>query len=369
MAGKSVRVNLDYVIVAPGEILMEYLTDRGLSQAEFARRCGRSAKLISQILSGKAPIEPETALQFEKVLNLSARFWLSLESNYRLRLARKSKREEARKHVAWGKEFPVRELAKRGYFEKPELGEDMVLSLLKFFGIASVPAWQEKYDALSVAYRHSPSFKSSRAALMTWLRLGELEAGRQECSAYRESEFREAVRTIRKLTREPFTQALEDARQICNEAGVALVVVPPFPKMALSGAAWWISPRKAVIQLSGRHKTGDHLWFSWFHEAAHLLLHSKKQIFVDADNGNSDGMEQEADIWASNALISRRSWEAFIERASRFDRQSILEFSEQEGIAPGIVVGRLQHEAHLRWSSRLNNLKERLKWTDYETAY
>lgn len=92
MARKSVRVNLDYVIVAPGEILMEYLADRGLSQAEFARRCGQPAKLISQILSGKAPIDPETALRFEKVLNLSARFWLSLESNYRSRLERRIKR-------------------------------------------------------------------------------------------------------------------------------------------------------------------------------------------------------------------------------------------------------------------------------------
>ncbi len=87
MTEKNGRVNLGYVIVAPGEILMEYLADRGLSQAEFARRCGRPAKLIGRILSGKAPIEPETALRFEKVLDMSARFWLSLESNYRSRLA------------------------------------------------------------------------------------------------------------------------------------------------------------------------------------------------------------------------------------------------------------------------------------------
>ena len=70
----------DYA-VPPGWILEERLELREWSQAEFARRCGRSAKLISEIVAGKAPIEPDTALQFENVLDLDADVWLNLESN------------------------------------------------------------------------------------------------------------------------------------------------------------------------------------------------------------------------------------------------------------------------------------------------
>ena len=77
----------DYA-VPPGEILEERLEVWGMSQAEFARRCGRSPKLISQIVAGKAPITAATALRFEKVTDLDARTWLNMESSYRLYLER-----------------------------------------------------------------------------------------------------------------------------------------------------------------------------------------------------------------------------------------------------------------------------------------
>lgn len=66
-----------------GSVLDEHLSAHGLSHAEFARRCGRSTKLISEIVSGKAAVEPDTALQFEKVLGVSARIWLGIEADYR----------------------------------------------------------------------------------------------------------------------------------------------------------------------------------------------------------------------------------------------------------------------------------------------
>ena len=78
----------DYA-VPPGWILEEYLEVRDMSPAEFARRCDRSAELISEIIAGKAPIDPQTALQFEKVLGLKAHIWLGIETDYRLHLARK----------------------------------------------------------------------------------------------------------------------------------------------------------------------------------------------------------------------------------------------------------------------------------------
>lgn len=72
----------DYA-ASPGSVLDEHLSARGFSHAEFARRCSRSAKLISEIVSGKAPVEPATALQFERVLGVSACIWLGIEADYR----------------------------------------------------------------------------------------------------------------------------------------------------------------------------------------------------------------------------------------------------------------------------------------------
>ena len=361
MATATNQFSPDYA-VPPGWILEERLEVEGISHAEFARRCGRSPKLISEIISGKAPLEPGTALQFEKVLGVDASIWLGIESEFRLHRAREAEAQNAAASAEWVKAFPVRDLVKRGCFQRPESDIDAVSKLLAFFRVGSVDAWTGRYGLANVAYRHSPKFKSDEAALATWLRLGEIEAEDQACAEYNESRFKQAIRTIRGLTREPVVEALQRTAGLCNEAGVALVLVRPLPKTALSGAAWWMSPRKAVIQLTARHKSDDHLWFSFFHEAAHIQLHSKKGVFVDEVNGDDAELEAEANVWASNTLIPTRAWQQFVANSPR-SANVVTTFAEEQGIAPGIVVGMLQHKGLLPWK-HLNGLKIRLAWKD-----
>ena len=357
MATATNQYRPDYA-VPPGWVLQERLGAEGISHAEFARRCGRSPKLISEIIAGKAPLEPGTALQFEKVLGVDASVWLGIESDYRLHRAREAEAEAAAAAANWAKAFPVRDLVKRGCIERPKSETDAVSKLLAFFRVGSIDAWTARYARANAAYRHSPSFGSSEAVLATWLRLGELEAERQECAEYNEGRFKHAIRAIRGLTREPIEVALQRTAQLCNEAGVALALVPPLPKTALSAAAWWLSPRKAVIQLTARHKTDVHLWFSFFHEAAHLLLHSKKGIFVDEADGIDAEHEVEANEWASNTLVSKRAWDRFVATSPRSQR-AVRAFADEQGIAPGIVVGMLQHKGLLPWT-HLNSLKIKL---------
>lgn len=359
MVGNQYRP--DYAI-PPGWMLEEELETQGMSQAELSRRCGRSAKLISEIIAGKAPLEPETALQFEKVLGTDASVWLGIEAYYRLHQARVAETQKAAESASWARAFPVNELVKRGFINESPSCADIVSNLLAFFGVASVKAWQIKYDSVKVAYHHSPSFQIDPAALATWLRLGELEAEEMECADYNETGFRKALKQVRQLTPTPSIEALEEAQRLCRGSGVALVPVKPLPKTALSGAAWWLSPRRAVIQLSARHKTDDHLWYSLFHEAAHILLHSKKMVFVEEILDGSTEKEAEANRWAADFLVNSSHWKQFV-GSSRFSEVEVRQFAAARGIAAGIVVGRLQHEGRLPWN-RLNHLKVRLQWQD-----
>ena len=359
----------DYA-VPPGWVLREHLESYGISQAEFARRCGRSSKLISDIVAGKAPVEAKTALQFEKVLGVDASIWLGIERDYRLRQMREAEAREADASVDWARGFSVAELAKRGKIRKVTSAGEKVTELLKFFGVASIEAWNTRYERPAVAYRHSPSYESKKPDLTAWLRLAEIEAETQLLEDYDRSAFMRALKSIRQLTSAEILQALEDVRQLCNEAGVALVMVKPLPGARVSGAAWWLEPRTPVIALSARHKSDDHLWFSLFHEAAHILLHSKKRVFVDWGNGDEGDEEAEANDWAARFLVSQTAWQRFVAFGA-YRRHNIQRFAAEQGIAPGIVVGRLQHEGILPWRSRLNDLKVGLEWTGDcdDTAY
>ena len=156
--------------------------------------------------------------------------------------------------------------------------------------------------------------------------------------------------------------ALKQAQELCADSGVVLTIIKPLPKTALSGATRWLTPRKALIQLSVRHMSGDHLWFSFFHEAAHILLHSKRDVFVHEDQGKLTEADIEANQWAADFLVHPSDWEEFTMNF-HFSESTVVQFAEEQGISPGIVVGRLQHEGHLPWN-HLNHLKARLAWAD-----
>ena len=352
----------DYA-VPPGWVLAERLDAQGISHAEFARRCDRSAKLISEIVAGKAPIEAKTALQFERVLGVEADIWLGIEKDYQLRQIRDAEARQAGVLAEWAKSFPLNELAKRGVIRTRSASREAYSELMAFFRVASIDAWHVKFGTANIAYRHSPSFESEESSLATWLRLAEIKAEEQSCMTYNRSTFLTALRRIRKLTRESFDEAIKETHELCNGAGVALSLVEPLKKASLSGAAWWLSPHKPIIALSARHKTDDHLWFSLFHEAAHLLRHSKKDVFVDEANTGGGDLETEANDWATHFLVPRSVWRRFVDDGS-FTGANIRRFADEQGIAPGIVVGRLQHEGHLPWRSRLNRLKVPLEWSE-----
>ena len=340
----------------PGWALRERLDAHGISQAELARRCGRSPKLISEIISGKAGVDTKTALQLEKALGVDARIWLGMDADYRLRKEREAEARRAADAAEWANRFPIGELAKRGFIAKPTSGADKTAALLSFFGVASPDAWRSQHDAANIAYRHSPSFESDEFALAAWLRIGQIEADKVECAEYSASRFKNALREIRGLTASPMPEAIDAAQRLCRESGVALIAVKAMPNTALSGASRWLSPRKAVIQLDDRHKRDDHLWFSLFHEAAHILLHSKRELFVNEDKIDGDPRESEANEWAANFLVENRIWQDFVD-LGLFDEDAVVDFAREQGIAPGVVVGRLQHESFIPWKTSLNRLK------------
>ncbi len=58
-----------------------------------------------------------------------------------------------------------------------------------------------------------------------------------------------------------------------------------------------------------------------------------------------------------HTLISSDDFEAFREERDYSERR-VLQFAKAQGIAPGIVVGRMQLEGMIKYSM-LNNLKEK----------
>jgi HTH-type transcriptional regulator / antitoxin HigA len=353
----------DYT-VTPGEVLAYELELRNMSRAELAKRTGLTEKHIITILKSKGTIiiTPETAIKLERALGMPVDYWLNLEAHYQETRARLAEEAQLEKDLDWLKRIPVNAMAKMGWLTKQSDKKLQLEEVLRFFGIASVSQWDDIWPNVGVAYRQHDHHEIFPEAVSAWLRKGELEAGAIECQPFNKAAFRLALDDIRKLTAETnpahFVPALQ---QRCAEAGVAVVFVPCLPKTGVSGATRWLHSDKAIIQLSVRYKTNDHLWFTFFHEAGHILLHGKKELFIESTNGMDDEKEHQANAFAEQELLPRKAFTAFANQA-RFSKVAIQHFAREIGIAPGIVVGQLQHKKLLPLT-HCNDLKVRYQWS------
>jgi HTH-type transcriptional regulator/antitoxin HigA len=142
----------------------------------------------------------------------------------------------------------------------------------------------------------------------------------------------------------------------------------------------WLTHAKAMLLLGIDHETDDQFWFSFFHAAGHIVLHGKRDVFIDDSAGASAAdlaaaaapvqakKEQEADAFAGNLLVFERAWRRFVlAQAPDFPMDRICKFARQQRVTPGIVVGRLQRAGHLSYS-HCNELKTALDWTSLGTV-
>ncbi len=354
--------------IPPGELLAEELETRSMTQKELADRTGRPAQKISEIINGKKSITYDTALELEKVLGIPAHFWVNLEASYQLTKARLREKSQLEEQEDWLEFFPVRELRARRCIPRSRNKRETVAALLKFFGVASFSTLRQREEAL-LQYRITPKSKVSEGALWAWLQVGDIEAREINTAAYNERQFLDALGEIRGLTAERAQVFLPRMRDLCASAGVAFVVIKEFAKSGANGVARWVSTDKAMIQLSTRRRWTDIFWFSFYHEAKHVLDSEKKRTFVDEWGrrllkGINDDAQAEAaaDGFAADWLIPPDEWATFV-ASQASSRVCVEQFARRIGIHPGIVVGRIQHEGLVGYAS-LNDLRRKFVWSD-----
>jgi len=325
--------------------------------------------MISEIIAGKAPITHDVAVQFARVLEMPTAYWTNLENLYRSRLAEQRDHQRLAQQQEWAKRFPLAHMVRLGWLEATSDPVEKVKTLLEFFGVASVEAWEAMLERQSeqVAYRRSHSFQSAPESVSAWLRKGDKIAEKRQCEPFSAEGFKRVLDEVRILSREPPSVFQPKLIEMCASVGVIVVFTPELPKTCLSGTTRWLTKDKALIQLSLRHKTDDHLWFTFFHEAGHVLLHPKKPIIDEKPkkgeilDPETARREYEANVFAAAALIPRPAWKSFVS-VGNFTAGRIQSFAKEQGISAGIVIGQLQHDKLIGYATALNSLKTKFEW-------
>lgn len=340
----------DYAI-PPGTILQLELAERGISQAELASRAGLSPKHVNQVIKGVVPLSAEMALALERVLGTPSHVWNGLEAAHRGAVVRSRSRELLTDHSTWSAKFPLTELVAHKIVGADDDVADRSEKILTFFGVANIHVYEQLWDAPMVAFRRSEKPAPDPYATAVWLRMAEFESQTVDRGSFNPNAFRALLGRARALTRTPLEVAFPELQSRCAAAGVAVVRVPEIRGTRACGATRWIDSRYPIIVLSGRYKMEDSLWFSFFHEAGHVLMHPRKMTYIKPEQVSTEALEErEADDFARSVLISDEFEKDLIGLRNDAD---IAAFAARIGVDQGIVAGRMMSDGIRRWSARL----------------
>jgi len=352
----------------PGETIADLLTAKGVSMFELSKALDLTAHETTSLLAGIKPVTVETATRLSGNIGCSVEFWLRRESQFRADLNRME--PQARYDAAWLDAIPFRELVNLGWIRNCAAESDRAREALGFFGIDFAAQWNLKYPTslLGGAFRASPAFDPRHEAVAAWLRRGEILATQIDCANWNPANFQDSLRDARRLVRNKDPGSfVPELRRLCAACGVALVVVRTPSGCHASGATQFLTRNKALLMLSFRYRSDDHFWFTFFHEAGHLLLHDVDRIFIDeeASDGGNDNFEIEANEFAECSLIPSIERNRMLRL--RHDARDIIRFAHSVGSSAGVVVGQLQHARKLQ-HFEFNSLKRRYSEDDIDRA-
>ena len=330
----------------PGTTLEEKLREMGMSVKEFAVRSSKPEKTVIAIIKGDSSITPEMAVSFESITKIPAIFWMNRQRNYDECIARSKRQAQIVSFAQWAKKFPYADMVDLGWVEKKSSQEEKTSILLDFFGVSSPTAWENYYmnQQLKVAFSISLATTKEPYAISAWLRKGELQASEAfvDCD-YTDKLLRNKIPAMKDLMRRNPNDFPAQLQTLCAECGIKLLYTPCLKKAPISGSTRWIN-NIPCIQLSGRSKRYDTFWFSFFHGIGHILLHGKKDIFLEDIEYDDEQKikERQANHFSSDILLTEKETDIIL-KGDDFSPTKLQQYAEEFKTHPAIIVGRLQH--------------------------
>lgn len=350
----------------PGDSIRGALDRRQLSPHALTANLAGGVDTVKGLFDGSISIDREIAKSLAELLGGSVDFWIRRQANYDAALEQAVETAYATEVDLWLQNVPA-----PGPSLTPKISEakkrDALRRRLAFYNVPTIRSWEARYGrfAGTALFRRSPAFESKLGATILWLRQGELASEFVATKPWNAENLRDRLGKIRSLSRvsQP-TRFLPKLKQLCAEAGVALVVRRTPNGCHASGASALVSPEKAMVLVSFRHRADDQFWFTLFHEIGHLLLHNAL-TFVDDANTPEDRSEQEANEFAQDVIIPPHRAGEFEELPER--REAIIRYSVSVGVAPGLIVGQLQRRGRIPYRS-LTSLKRFWTWDEINVA-
>jgi plasmid maintenance system antidote protein VapI len=346
----------------PGNTIVTILESLELTIEQFSHKIGLTTISAQKLLDGSQAIDADLAQRLSAVIGASQDFWMAREHDYRASLAEpKNVRVVSLDDLV--SRLPVSDMQKLGWIKRARSKDDQIAECLSFFGVSSLAQWQGRYENAfeQAAYRRSTAYACCELAVTAWLRQGEIETQNDQVSHWSPKILERQIPYFRRLTwyKSP-ALFLPKLKTALGEAGVKFTVVRAPKGCSASGAVRILANGTPHVQLSFRYLSDDQFWFSLFHEIGHLILHYDRMPIFEDTVVTEHQSEREANEFAAQVIVPMSHREELLSLGD--SRAPIINFAKKVGIAPGLVVGQLQHQGIIAYN-QMQHLKRRFSWT------
>lgn len=335
----------------PGVLIKDELdATPNLNQRTLANELGVQPSFLNEIIKGKRPVTADLAILLEKILGISADYWMKFQSQYEIDKARVKQKniKKVRNIELWSiiKEYvPVRYFKKHNYL-CDELESD-IKTIKNIYNVESIDSLVSSFSKEKFAYyRKSEKLKIDEKNMFAWSSLAEFEAKRQKTNTFNFDNINQLCLNLNNIFYEN-SGTIERVKSTLNQFGIKMLLIDKLEKTPIDGFSFW-SEKNPVIALTLRYKRIDNFAFTIMHEIGHIDLHlrnDKDKKFMDLTKKNNlDKCENEADSYAQEKLISTNIWQDILNNYLPLNDDKIIRIGYKYKINPAILLGRVCYE-------------------------
>lgn len=331
----------DLIAFHPGSYIEEIIEDLNITQKEFAERLGVSPKTISKLVNAEESISKETANKLSRMTGISISTWLSLQNAYDIKVIdieeRQNQDEESICKMIDFSYFKI-----YGFVENKRYSlKEKISELRKILQVANLTYLSEFNNAVS--YRNTKGFSEEKYIVNSNVVL-ELATNRSKNMTDNKldrSKLEKLLPEIRKMTIQNPKKFYPELKEKLLDCGVILCGMPKLQNASLNGATKKFQNGSVLLLITDRNKSSDIFWFSLFHEIGHILNNDFYSNHKDKDAYKAK--EDKADLFAREFSIPQEKYLNFLDKG-KYTNEAIQSFSQEIGIHPSIVMGRLQND-------------------------
>jgi HTH-type transcriptional regulator/antitoxin HigA len=327
---------------------------REISQKELSIRTGFSEKHISTVIHGTKDISSLFAYRLGVALDTPASFWKNLQNQYDLESESLKERHEITEDEINIAQSLIKPLSKISEIELSSSDSQNVINLRKGLGVHSLLSIPFLKKSNPAYYRAQFKEGVSDYILYAWQYLIERNIDKQTDDPFDYDLLIDSLPQIKNVMFKNPDDHFMEIQTLLNRCGVLFTIQKPFKEAPLNGLTAKTSGNRILISLTLKGKYIDIIFFTLFHEIAHIL--NKDYLVYDKEGLTPNEIESRANRFAEDFLIDPIKYKEFIEN-QKFDDASIIEFSKEVNIIPSILIGRLMNDHHISWKEHPLRIK------------